>query len=142
MKRLVAALLAAMLLPGSVPMAACAAAQAVAPFEEVPLSPPARATHRLAYASVAAGAVLVGSSFAWANLANHTYEDYLNETSPSRIESLYDRTARYDRISSLSLIAGEVLVATGLYLRFVHHPGASRVRLSFGPQRCAASVRF
>jgi hypothetical protein len=142
MKRFVAALLAASLLSELPSTAACAPPQAAGPFEAV--SPPGGSapSHRWAYASLVAGAGLVGLSFALTDRANHTYADYLAATDPAEVASLYDRAARDDRLSATSLFAGEALLAAGLWLRFLHRPASRRVALRLEPDRCAVSLRF
>ena len=107
--------------------------------EVAPTRPP---RHVLAYTTLATGAVLVGSSFVLTHHANQAYEDYLAETDPGRIETFYDRAERFDRLSSASLIGGELLIVTGLYLRFLRPPRASRLSWAFGAERCALSLRF
>jgi hypothetical protein len=142
MTRRVAALLAVLPLQlGSGP-AACAYAQAAAPFPVVQSAPVVHRPHLVADLTLIGGAAMIGSSFLWGNRANQTYSDYLAETDPARIVALYDRTAHYDRLSSASLLGGEALVAAGLYLRFIRHPATERVGLSLGPDRCALSLRF
>jgi hypothetical protein len=89
-----------------------------------------------------AGAGLIGASFIWRDRANERYDRYLEATEPDEISRLFDETARLDRISSAALITGEVLVAAGLYLRFVRHPSTDRVSLIATPTRCALSLRF
>ncbi|HEY6866721.1 MAG TPA: hypothetical protein VI792_05650, partial [Candidatus Eisenbacteria bacterium] len=59
-----------------------------------------------------------------------------------QITDLYDQTVTYDRLSSGSLLGGEALVLTGLYLRFLRPPKASRVGLALSPRTCALSLRF
>ena len=85
---------------------------------------------------------MVGGSFALSNRANDAYDSYLQETEPARIETLYDRTVLYDRLSSAGLITGELLMVGGLYLRFLQPPRPSRVSFAIGPQRCALAFRF
>ena len=122
--------------------AARAHAQAAAPFPEVPMVEPARETHVLAYLSMVAGVGLVAGSFAVADHANRTYADYLASTDPDQIESLYDRTARLDRLASVTLLGGEALMATGLYLRFLRRPPPARLRVALLPGRCALAIRI
>lgn len=141
MSRLVAATLAAILTLGTVRPAVCAPAQAASPFPVVPLGGPAERGHVVAYLSLAAGAGLIGASFALTDHANRTYDAYLRETDPDRIVSLYDETVHYDHLSAAALIGGEVLVATGLYLRFLRPPGG-RLALRLDPRRCALALSF
>jgi len=142
MKRIVAAVLAASLIIESLLPAACAARQAAGPFEPVPIEPPARASHRLAHGSLLAGAGLVGLSFALTDRANRSYDDYLTATAPAEIGHLYDETVRLDRLSAAALLTGEALIATGVWLRFLHRPAPRRVALTVDAHRCAVSLRF
>ena len=66
---------------------------------------------------------MIGSSFILADHANHTYDEYLAATDPAEIAELYDRTVRYDRLASAALLGGEVMVAVGLYARFLRPVG-------------------
>lgn len=128
------------------PVAAGAFAQAAHPFPEVPVTEPLRGSHRWAYASMAAGAVLIGVSFPLSARADDLYDQYLVATDPGRIEHLYDDTNRYDWYARGTLIGGQVLIATGLYLRFIRHPKpaaqTSRLGLEVTPSRCALAWRF
>ena len=160
--RLAAALVAVLACPSTPFPAACASARAAvalaapdtaaatlapapapSPFPTLPLHPVAPPhSHLRAYALMAAGAGLVGVSFAWQDHANRVYDEYLAATEPDRIRILYDRTAHYDRLSSSALIGGETLIAGGLWLRFLHHPALERLRLAAAPGRCALALRF
>lgn len=142
MRRIAAALLAASLLSEIPRPAACAPAEAAGPFEAVVSPPPRRTSHFWAYASMAGGAALVGASFHYHARANQAYDDYLVATDPSLIEDLYDRSARYDRLSAAALLTGEGLVVAGLALRFIRRPSTPRVSLLLAPDRCALSCRF
>jgi hypothetical protein len=122
--------------------AVCAYAQAASPFPEVVIEKPPRHTYRLAYASVVAGAALIGGSFVLTRRADDAYVSYLRETDPGRIESLYDRAVLYDRLASGSLLTGEALLVAGVYLRFLRSPRESRVQFALEPGRCALSLRF
>jgi hypothetical protein len=126
--------------------AAGAFAQAARPFPELPVTETPQRSHAWAYATLAAGVVLVAGSFPLANHADDLYDQYLQATDPREIEDLYDRTTRYDWYARGTLIGGEVLVATGLYLRFIRQPRTSRtgstLGLVVGPNRCALAVRF
>ena len=135
-------LFAAITLLGSMNPAARATAWAAEPFATVILPSQKKASHRLAYGAMLSGAGLVGASFIWRDRANVRYERYLSATDPDEISRLFDETAHLDRLSSGSLIAGEVLVAVGLYLRFARHPSTDRVSLIATPSRCALSLRF
>ena len=90
---------------------------------------------------MAGGAALVGASFLMGRRANDTYDAYLRETDPVRIEQLFDRTVRYDRAASGSLLAGEAMLSVGLYMRFLRRP-PTRVGLTLEAGRCAVSYRF
>jgi hypothetical protein len=142
MSRAPAALLAAALAATLVLMAARAHAQAAAPFPEVPLPAPNQTSYGWAYASLAVGAGLIAASFPLKNAADRAYDDYLTETDPDQIEELYDQSRRYDVWAAAALIGGEVLLATGVYLRFMRGPKASRLELAAQPGRCAVSLRF
>jgi len=142
MKRATAAVLAASLLTAIPPPAACATHRAAGPFETVPTEPSARPPHRLAYAVLLTGGGLVGLSFTLTDRANRTYADYLRATDPDAVEGLYDRTVRYDRFAAAALLTGEALIVTGVWLRFLHRPGGSRLVLTADAGRCAVSLRF
>jgi hypothetical protein len=122
--------------------AACALARAAEPFPEVELPRPAAHSHRWAYASMLAGAGLIGASFAWEQRADDNYRRYLASTDPGEIGALYARTRRDDNLSTASLVSGEALVAAGLYLRFLRRSATERVALDWRPDRCAVSLRF
>lgn len=142
MRRITAASIAACIILELVLPAARAHAQAAEPFQVVPIEKPAHRGHGWAYLSLLGGAGLVGVSFHFANRADRAYDEYLITTDLERIEVLYDRAVRNDHISHASLLTGEVLVATGLYLRFIRRPSAARVSLTLEPSRCALSYRF
>jgi hypothetical protein len=101
-------------------------------------------SHRWAYTALAGGAILVGSSFLVAQRADDTYDEYLRETEPNRIEQLYDRTVVYDNVARTALLTGEALIATGIYLRFIRRRAGSpeRASLIVEPARCAVTWRF
>ena len=44
--------------------------------------------------------------------------------------------------SSASLVSGELLLAAGLYLRFLRRPVTEHLELSLLPDRCIVSLRF
>jgi len=136
------ALCAALTLLSIVHPAARATAWAAEPFSTVVLPSQKKTSHTFAYATMLAGAGLIGGSFVWRDQANERYDRYLEATDPAEISRLYDETTRLDRVSSGALIVGEVLIAAGLYLRFVRHPSTERVSLSVSPDRCALSLRF
>jgi len=122
--------------------AACAHAQAAAPFPVVNTAPPPSPSHALSNSCLAAGIVLIGSSFLFEHQADQNYNAYLAAIDPGEISILYDRTITDDRLSAAALIGGNLLVATGLYLRFVHPAASQRVSLVLGPQRCAVTCVF
>ena len=117
-------------------------AQAAAPFPEVPLTEPARESHAVAYLSMLVGTGLVVTSFTIADRANQTYADYNAATDPVQIDALYDRTVALDRWASATLIGGEALIASGLYLRFLRRPPPAHMRVAILPGRCALALRF
>ncbi len=144
MLRSMAAILAAIVVSGGLtPPTSAGAARSVAAsaFETVPLPAPANSSHRAAYASLIGGFGLMGASFTLAHRADRAYDRYLAAVDPGEIERAYDESSRNDRLSSAALISGEVLVATGIYLRFVRHP-RSRLALSALPGRCAIAYSF
>ena len=154
MMRIAAAFLAASLAAQFFLPAVCASAQAAEPFAAdstaapagpfpvVSLETPSDGTHRLAWASLLTGAGLVALSFALTDRANRDYDDYLVATDPARAERLYDRTRHYDRLSAASLLTGEALIATAVWLRFIRHRPDSRITLVAEPDRCAVALRF
>ncbi len=143
MKRHPAALpCTALLLLSLIDPAAPAIAWAAGPFETVVLPSQKKPSHALAYGAMLAGAGLIGGSFVLRDRANARYDRYLEATEPGEISRLYDETTRLDRYSSGALIAGEVLIAAGLYLRFVRHPATDRVSVIATPTRCALSLRY
>ena len=142
MRRITAAWLAALLFAEALFPAARASAQAASPFPEVPLPSNSQGTHVAAYLSMLGGAGLIGASYVFADRANDRYAEYLTATDPGEITRLYDDTVTLDRLASGSLLAGEALIATGLYLRFLRRPPTSRLDLSVGPTRCALAWRF
>ncbi len=141
MMRFLAALLAAGLLAPMLP-AAGARAQAAVPFESVPLERPAGRPHLLAYSCMLAGAGLVGASFALNDRADRSYHQYLVAIPPADFDRLYHRAVLQDRLSAGALLAGEGLIAAGVWLRFLHRPATERVGLVVEPGLCAVSLRF
>jgi hypothetical protein len=141
MRRVTAALLAAWLFCDTF-AAARASAQAASPFPEVPLPSSNQGSHLGAYTCMVAGAGLIGASYLLENRANDRYAEYLLATDPGEITRLYHDTVTLDRLSSGSLLAGELLIATGLYLRFLRRPPTSRFDITLAPERCALSYRF
>jgi hypothetical protein len=142
MLRVIAAALAACTLLEILVPAARAQAQAAEPFQVVRLASPARRNHTWAYLSLVSGAGLVGLSFGFARRADRAYAEYLASTDTAEIETLYDRAVHNDHLSQASLLTGEALIATGLYLRFIRRPAVGRVSLALQPSRCVVSYRF
>ncbi len=142
MLRFAAATLAACLTLELLDPAARAHAQAAGSFRVVPIETPSPRSHAWAYAALASGAALVGTSFAFSRRADDAYAAYLATTDPVQIQVFYDRTVRNDHLAQASLLTGEVLIAAGLYLRFVRRPPAGRVSVSLLPARCVVSCRF
>ena len=137
-----AALSLAVLVTGALPRAVCAQAQAAVSFEEVTLHPPRPTSHRLAWCAATAGVALVAGSFPLAAEADRRYSRYLREGDPAAIEARYAATVRMDHLASASLLTGEGLLLTGLWLRFVRRPAAAHVSWGVEPGRCAVSLRF
>ena len=122
--------------------AARAHAQAAGPFPEVTVPRTSRGSATWAYVSIGAGFGLLGASTLLADRANDRYDEYQRATDPESVRRLYDETLTLDRFSTGTLLSGQVLIATGLYLRFLRRPATSRVALDVGPSRCALSLRF
>lgn len=122
--------------------AASAHAPAAFAFEVVPRMQAVHRSHRVAWACALTGAGLVGASFPLAASANNRYRAYLSETSPDAIPGRWGASVRADHLASGSLLAGEALLAAGIWLRFIHRSGEPRVALDLGPARCALSCRF
>lgn len=139
-----ATLFAGLLTAGSLlPMlAACAHAQAAFAFEQVPRPVEEHESHRAAYLCALAGAGLIGASFPMADEADRRYLRYLTETDLARIDDRFHATVRMDRLASASLLTGEGLLATAVYLRFLRHPAGARLTLVVEPSACAVSWRF
>jgi hypothetical protein len=142
MMRRTVALVAATLFVPCVAPAARAQSPAAEPFPTVPIQAQPRRSHAVSYLTIAGGAALIGYSFALNGRADRAYDDYLSSTDPGEIETLYDRTVHFDRLSQASLLTGELLVAAGLYLRFIRRPQARAVSFRIEPARCALSYRF
>lgn len=141
MRRTVALVATSLVVPLFVP-AAWAQTPAAEPFPTVPVQAQPRRSHMVSYLTIAGGAALIGYSFALNGRADRAYDEYLASTDPAEIEALYDRTVHFDRLSQASLLSGELLVATGLYLRFIRRPQARGVSFRIEPARCAVSYRF
>ncbi len=142
MRRLAAASLIAGVVMAAPMWASCASAQAASPFELVPRSEPPARSHWAAYTCAAAGAGLLVASFPLRDTADRRYAEYLTETDPTRIGARWDASVRADRVANGSLLAGEALLATAVWLRFVHRPHAAPVALTVGPSSCVLSLRF
>ena len=135
----------AALMAAAPPLAACAHAQAASasPFEVVPRRTSEQGSHRMVYLTAIVGAGLVAASFPLAHEADRRYAEYLDETDVSRLDELFASTERMDRLASGSLLVGEAMIATAVWLRFVHRPNPEhRVSLALRPDRCALSYRF
>ena len=138
-----AALLLAALASGAPQGAACANAQMTSPFEVVPRRVVTHPQHRVAWLTALAGVGLIAGSFPLAAEADHRYAVYLAETDVTRIDERFDATKRMDRLASGTLLIGEGLVATAVWLRFVHRPReTNRLTFEVEPARCAVSFRF
>jgi hypothetical protein len=140
--RLTALLLAvlAVVTPGT---AARAQEPGAPPFEVIPRPARDHQPHHLVWLAALAGAGLVAGSFPLASEADRRYAAYLAETDVGRIEARYKATTRMDRLASGTLLAGEGLLATAVWLRFLRprHEGP-RVTYLVAPDRCAVSLRF
>ena len=137
-----AACAAATLLCATLQPAARAYAQAAETFPQVPLPEPAKRSHTWALVSLVSGVALVAASFPVADAGDRRYGDYLRATDPGRITQLYDEAVLFDRVATASIITGEVLIATGIYLAFLRRPEPPRVSAMLGPARCGVSLRF
>jgi hypothetical protein len=141
-------LLLAVMVAGALLQAACAHAQAASPsaaspFEIIPRRADQRPSHRLAWITAAVGAGLVAGSFPLAHEADRRYDRYLAETDVARIDERFAATTRMDRLASAALLTGEGLLATAVWLRFVHPAREPRrLALEVEPSRCAVSLRF
>jgi hypothetical protein len=143
MKRILAALLAAVIALSDLPIPAAAdAPPAAAPFPVVALPVAPHRSHAVAWLALGAGAGLLTTSFLVHERANRTYDTYLGSNDPGELGDLYDRAANLDRLSGVALISGELLLATGVYLRFLRAPHDGRLSLDLAPGRCAARWRF
>lgn len=142
MRRALAALLLAGYVTGAPEWAVCANAQAASLFEEVEVREPPRRPHTGAWLTGLAGAGLIAASFPLANRADQRYDQYLAEADVQRIDSRYRESQRADRMASGALIAGEVLLVSAVYLRFVRHRAPARTSVALQPSRCAVSYRF
>jgi hypothetical protein len=122
--------------------ARAAEAPPASPFEVVRTVPNPANGHRVAYLTAAVGASLVLASFPLAAEADRRYDHYLAEVDVARIDERFRATQRMDRIASGTLLAGEALIASAVWMRFVHLPQLSRLAVRAGIDRCAVSWRF
>lgn len=137
-----AAWLSAALVGAGITGAVCADARTAFAFEVVPRTVEVARPHAAAYACALAGAGLVAGSFPLADEADRRYARYQRETDPGRIAARWDATVREDRLASGALLAGEGLLATAVWLRFIHRPRETRIALEVTPARCAVSCSF
>ena len=137
-----AAFAAAILLGSTLQPAARAFAQAAETFPQVPLPEPPKRSHTWALVSFAAGTGLIAASFGLADAGDRRYSEYLRATDPDRITKLYDEAVLFDRAAATSIITGEVLIATAIYLAFLRRPEPPRVSAMLEPARCGLSLRF
>jgi len=142
LRRWTAALLLASAAAGIPNGAVCAWAQAADSFEVVPRPPKDRTPHKLAWACALTGVGLIVASFPLSDKADDLYADYLAETDPLKVEDAFTATQRADHIASASLLVGEGLVVTAVWLRFVRRPHPPPATLVLLPDRCAIRVRF
>lgn len=146
MRTRLAALLVAVLASGTPAGAAWAQAASPAPadtaspFEVVARSTTVRQSSKWVWITAIAGAALVGASFPLADEADRRYTAYLEETDEARIDERFHATQNMDRLASGALLAGEGLLATAVWMRFVR--GERRVALDVRTDRCALAVRF
>lgn len=152
MRARLAALLLAAIACVSPARAAAAEPPPAPPFQRIPTEERDSSPHKLALGTAIVGVVLVGVSFPLAAEGDRLYEDYLAETDVDQIEDRFQATLRMDNLAKASLLAGEVLLAAAVWMRFVHSPPSSRVatvergerplRLDVRPDRCALALRF
>ena len=151
MRSRLAALMLAAMACGTPAWAVGADAPAAPPFEVVPKRPDEGRSHKLALGFAITGVALVAASFPLAAEGDHRYEAYLAETDVTQIENRFQATLKMDNYAKASLLVGELLLATAVWMRFVHHPNASRtssldtperLTLDVRPDRCALALRF
>lgn len=80
-----------------------------------------------AWALLASGIALDVGSFLLAERADESYQQYQEGIDPIALDRAYDRSVRYDRLASATLIAGQVAIASGLYLLLVKRSRSSDV---------------
>lgn len=112
------------------------------PFEVIHRRAHERRSQRLALYTALAGVALVATSFPLSDEADRRYEKYLVELDVSRMDEHFRGAQRMDRYSAAALLTGEVLLATAVWLRFVHEPRRQRVALDLRPDRCGVALRF
>ena len=142
MRRALALLLLAGYVTGAPEWAVCAGAQPASLFQEVEIQPPPKRSHTASWLTGLAGVGLLAASFPLATHADDLYARYGSETDVALIEERYRDSQRADRISSGALIAGEALLVTAVWLRFVRRPADARTVGILEPARCAVSYRF
>ncbi len=152
MRSRLAALLLAAIACGTPARAAAAEPPPATPFPRIQTEDKNSGPHKLALGTAIVGVVLVGASFPLAAEADRLYEEYLVETDVDQIEDSFQATLRMDNLAKASLLAGEVLLAAAVWMRFVHSPSSARVatvepgepqlRLDVRPDRCALALRF
>ncbi len=142
MRRALAALLLAGYVTGAPGWAVCANAQAASLFQEVEVQPPPKHSHTASWLTGLAGMGLLAASFPLATHADDLYARYGSETDVALIEQRYRDSQRADRLASGALIAGEALLVTAVWLRFVRRPADARTAMILEPARCAISYRF
>jgi hypothetical protein len=111
-------------------------------FEVIGRAQVVRRSDKWVWITALAGAVLVGASFPMAEEADRRYDAYLAETDLGRIDDRFAATVRMDKLASGTLLAGEGLLATAVWLRFVRGENTERVALDLRTGRCALAVRF
>jgi hypothetical protein len=83
--------------------------------------------HTTAWSLLASGVVLDVGSFFLAERADESYQEYQHGIDPIAVDRAYDSSVRYDRWASATLIAGQVAIASGLYLLLVKKARSSDV---------------
>ena len=143
---------AALLTCAALQPASPALAQAASPFPEVPVPAPPARPYGWSAVSLLSGAMMIGASFGLVDAADRRYSEYQNATDPARIADLYDQAVLLDRFSTATIIGGELLIATGIYLAFLRRPEPQqfdrmlleppRLGLRLEPSRCGVALRF
>lgn len=110
-------------------------------------------SHTTAWALLVSGVTLDVGSFFLAEKADESYQEYQQGIDPEGLGRAYDRSVRYDRLASATLIAGQVAIASGLYLLLVKRARSSdvgarvvapqsRLALVSDPRGVALTLRF